>query len=290
MRRLLGLTLLLSALQATAAVSAQDGSGQTITLAQPAQRILTLVPHATEMLYAIGAGDKLVATVEYSDHPDAAKRLPRVGSFTGFSLEEVMRQRPDLVVAWRDGGAPRELERLRGLGIPVYLSHPLQPDDVAKEMLALGRLAGVNESAAKAAGGYRQRLADLRRRYGERAPVRVFYQVSQTPIFTVSDQSFMGPLIRLCGGVNVFRDVRQPAPQVSAATVVASRPQVILAGDEASLRMWRRWQTLPAVAKDALFALPGDAMVVPGPRLVDGAEALCLVLDTARQRLGLTAK
>ncbi|KMN82518.1 ABC transporter substrate-binding protein [Chromobacterium sp. LK11] len=290
MKRLLGLTLLLSALPAPAAVSVQDGSGRTITLAQPAQRILTLVPHATEMLYAIGAGDKLVATVEHSDHPDAAKRLPRVGSFTGFSLEEVMRQRPDLVVAWRDGGAPRELERLRGLGIPVYLSHPLQPDDVAKEMLALGRLTGADAGAGKAAASYRQRLADLRRRYGARVPVRVFYQVSQTPIFTISDQSFMGPLIRLCGGVNVFGELKQPAAQVSAATVVTARPQAILAGDEASLRMWRRWQALPAVAKDALFALPGDAMVVPGPRLADGAAALCLALDTARQRLGLTAK
>lgn len=290
MKRLLALALLLGALPAMAAVSAQDGSGQTITLAQPAQRILTLVPHATEMLYAIGAGDKLVATVEYSNHPEAAKRLPRVGSFTGFSLEAVMRQRPDLVVAWSDGGAPRELERVRSLGIPVYLSHPLQPDDVAKEMLALGRLAGVDAAAGKAAASYRQRLADLRQRYGARAPVRVFYQVSQMPIFTVSDQSFMGPLISLCGGVNVFGDVRLPAPQVSAATVVAARPQAILAGDEASLRSWRRWPALPAVAGNALFALPGDAMVVPGPRLVDGAAALCLALDTARQRLGLTAK
>ncbi|WP_374422499.1 cobalamin-binding protein [Chromobacterium sp.] len=290
MKRLLALVLLLGALPAMAAVSAQDGSGQTITLAQPAQRILTLVPHATEMLYAIGAGDKLVATVEYSNHPEAAKRLPRVGSFTGFSLEAVMRQRPDLVVAWSDGGAPRELERVRSLGIPVYLSHPLQPDDVAKEMLALGRLAGVDAAAGKAAASYRQRLADLRQRYGARAPVRVFYQVSQMPIFTVSDQSFMGPLISLCGGVNVFGDVRLPAPQVSAATVVAARPQAILAGDEASLRSWRRWPALPAVAGNALFALPGDAMVVPGPRLVDGAAALCLALDTARQRLGLTAK
>ncbi|MCD5360659.1 cobalamin-binding protein [Chromobacterium aquaticum] len=290
MKRLSALALLLGALPAMAAVSAQDGSGQTITLAQPAQRILTLVPHATEMLYAIGAGDKLVATVEYSNHPEAAKRLPRVGSFTGFSLEAVMRQRPDLVVAWSDGGAPRELERVRSLGIPVYLSHPLQPDDVAKEMLALGRLAGVDAAAGKVAASYRQRLADLRQRYGARAPVRVFYQVSQMPIFTVSDQSFMGPLISLCGGVNVFGDVRLPAPQVSAATVVAARPQAILAGDEASLRSWRRWPALPAVAGNALFALPGDAMVVPGPRLVDGAAALCLALDTARQRLGLTAK
>lgn len=77
---------------------------------------------------------------------------------------------------------------------------------------------------------------------------------------------------------------------MSAATVVAARPQAILAGDEASLRSWRRWPALPAVAGNALFALPGDAMVVPGPRLVDGAAALCLALDTARQRLGLTAK
>ncbi|QEL56984.1 cobalamin-binding protein [Chromobacterium paludis] len=278
------------AASAQAAISVQDATGQTVTLAKPARRIISLAPHATELLFAAGAGKQVVATVEYSDHPAAAKQLPRVGSFTGFSLEAVLRQQPDLVVAWQDGGAPRELERLKRLGVPVFISHPLQPGDVALEIDKLGRLAGTQAEAERAALQYRQRLAALQQRYGGRAPVRVFYQLSPSPIFTISGKSYIDSLIRACGGVNVFADLPLPAPQVSTASVVAAQPQAIVATDEASLAMWRRWKTLPAVAQGALFTLSDDAISIPGPRLVDGAAALCERLDTARQRLGLTAR
>ncbi|WP_434632186.1 cobalamin-binding protein [Chromobacterium sp. CV08] len=291
MRRLPAvLCLLLAATTARAAVSVEDGSGQTVALDKPAARIVSLVPHATELLFAAGAGGKVVATVDYSDHPEAAKRLPRVGGFTGFSLEAVLRQKPDLVVAWQDGGTPRELERLKRLGVPVFVSHPLQPDDVAKEIVLLGKLAGTDAEAARAAAAYRQRLSALRRRYGDKPAVRVFFQLSQAPIFTVSANSYIDSLIRLCGGVNVFAGLSQPAPQVSIAAVAAARPQAIVAGDDATLAMWRRWRELPAVAGGALLALPGDAISIPGPRLADGAEQLCTRLDTARQRLGLTPR
>jgi iron complex transport system substrate-binding protein/vitamin B12 transport system substrate-binding protein len=289
MRLWLLLAGLLLAGAARAAVSVEDGSGQMVMLAKPAQRIISLVPHATELLFAAGAGGKVVATVEYSDHPAAAKKLPRVGSFTGFSLEAVLRLQPDLVVAWQDGGSPRELERLKRLGVPVFISHPLQPGDVALEIDKLGRLAGTEAAAARAALQYRQRLAALQQRYGGRAPVRVFYQLSQAPIFTVSGKSYIDSLIRTCGGVNVFADLSLPAPQVSTASVVAAQPQAIIATDNATLAMWQRWKALPAVAGGALFALSDDAISIPGPRLVDGAAALCARLDMARQRLGLTA-
>ncbi|OHX12390.1 cobalamin-binding protein [Chromobacterium sphagni] len=288
MKHWLGLLGLLLAGIAQAAISVTDGAGNVVTLPQPARRIVSLAPHATELLFAAGAGDRVVATVEYSDHPDAAKKLPRVGGFTGFSLEAVLRQRPDLVVAWRDGGTPRELERLRRMGVPVFISHPLQPGDVALEIGELGRLSGTEATAVRAAAQYRQRLAALQQRYGGRAPVRVFYQLSQTPIFTISGKSYIDALIRICGGVNVFADLPLPAPQVSTASVVAAQPQAILAADEATLAMWRRWGGVPAVAHAALFALPGDAISIPGPRLVEGAAALCERLDAARQRLGLT--
>ncbi|POZ61283.1 cobalamin-binding protein [Chromobacterium alticapitis] len=290
MRRALLLSAWLLAGAAQAAISVEDGAGQTVTLARPAQRIVSLVPHATELLFAAGAGDKVVAAVDYSDHPEAAKKLPRVGGYTGFSLEAVMRQRPDLVVAWRDGGAAREVERLKRLGVPVFVSHPLQPGDVALEIGKLGRLAGTEAAAERAALQYRQRLAALQQRYGGRAPVRVFYQLSPSPIFTVSGKSYIDALIRACGGVNVFADLPVPAPQVSTASVVAAQPQAIIAADGAALDMWRRWKALPAVASGALFTLSDDAVSIPGPRLVDGAAALCGRLDEARQRLGLTAR
>ena len=288
MKRLLALALLLGALPAMAAVSAQDGSGQTITLAQPAQRILTLVPHATEMLYAIGAGDKLVATVEYSNHPEAAKRLPRVGSFTGFSLEAVMRQRPDLVVAWSDGGAPRELERVRSLGIPVYLSHPLQPDDVAKEMLALGRLAGVDAAAGKAAASYRQRLADLRQRYGARAGAGVLPSQSDAHLHRQRSKLHGAADQPVRRRQRVWRCSRRrrkcPPPPWWPRGRRPSWPAMKPAcGAGGAGRPCRRW---PATRCSPCRAMPWWCLA----RGWWTAPPLCLALDTARQRLGLTAK
>ncbi|UTH76180.1 cobalamin-binding protein [Chromobacterium sp. IIBBL 290-4] len=284
-----GIALLALSAVAQAAVSARDGDGHELTLDKPAARIVSLVPHATELLFAAGAGSKVVAAVDYSDHPEAAKKLPRVGGYTGFSLEAVLRQQPDLVVAWKDGGTPREVERLRRMGIPVFISHPLQPDDIAAEIVKLGKLAGTEAAANRAAAQYRQRFAELRQRYAAKPKVKVFYQLSQTPIFTISGKSYIDSLIRVCGGVNVFGELAVPAPQVSTAAVVAAQPQAIIAGDDATLAMWQSWRSVPAVAKGALYALPGDEISIPGPRLADGAAALCGRLDAARRQLGLTA-
>jgi len=274
---------------AQAALTATDPAGNTVTLQKPALRVVALVPHAVEMLYAIGAGPQLVATVDYADYPPEAKRLPRVGGYTGVSLEAVLRQRPDLVVAWADGTAPRDVARLRSLGIPVYVSRPLQLDDVARELVALGTLTGHAAEAGQASVRYRTQLTALKTRYAVRPTVSVFLQVSPLPLYTVSDRSFVGQLVRLCGGVNVFGTEPQAAPQISAESVIKARPQVLLTlGALDTLSQWRRWSAIPAVSRGALYTLPGDLVGRPGPRLVDGAEAVCRVLDDARTRLGLT--
>jgi len=281
-------TLCASAAMAATSLSVKDAAGNLVSLAAPAQRIVSLSPHTTEMLYAIGAGSRVVATVDYSNYPPAARQLPRVGSYMGISLEAVLRQKPDLVLAWQDGGYPRELERLRGLGVPVFISHPLQLDDVASEMQQLGRLLGSTAQADVVAGQYRQRLQQLRQRYAHRPPLSVFYQLSAAPIYTVSQQSFLGRMLQLCGGRNVFGSLSQPAPQVSIEAVVAAQPQVMLADQAGILAMWTRWPSLPAVAKGTRYALQADLISIPGPRLVDGAALVCATLDKARRSLGLT--
>jgi iron complex transport system substrate-binding protein/vitamin B12 transport system substrate-binding protein len=282
------LCLLTAAAQAQA-LSVRDATGATVTLKQPAKRIVALAPHAVEMLYAAGAGGALVAAVDYSDFPPAAKKLPRVGGLTGVSLENILRQHPDLVVAWVDGANPRDIARLKSLAIPVYQSRPLQLDDVAREIETLGVLAGHAASAAAAAEAYRAKLTSLSAHYAKRTPLTVFYQVSRVPIFTISNRSFIGQIIQLCGGRNVFGALTLPAPQVSTEAVVAARPQVMLADNAAILAGWSRWQAIPAVAHRTQYVLPADPLNRPGPRLVEGAAAVCRALDTARLRLGLTS-
>jgi iron complex transport system substrate-binding protein/vitamin B12 transport system substrate-binding protein len=290
LRRFCVAAVLLFGVTEACALTVSDGTGRSVTLARPATRIVTLAPSTTELVYAAGGGGAMVGTVDYSDFPPAARRLPHVGGLSGQSLEAILRLRPDLVVAWLDGVSPQLLDRLRGQGIAVFVSHPLAPDDVAREMLALGRLAGTDAVAARVAASYRGRLDALRHRYRQRAPVTVFYQVGTAPLFTVSDHSFVGPLLQLCGGRNVFAAVPAPAPQVSREAVVAARPQVMLSATVRDLAIWDNWRSIPAVAYGTRYAIDTDLASRPGPRLVDAAQAICTTLDTARQVLGLTPR
>ena len=290
-RTLLAAAAMLTVLgPARAEVTVRDAMATTVTLTRPARRIVTLVPHATELVYAAGAGDRMVGTVDYSDYPPSARKLPRIGSMMGVSLEAILRVRPDLVIAWKDGTSPQMIARLREQGVAVYVSRPAQLDDVAREILALGHLAGTDAAAARSAAVYRQRLAKLVTRYRGRTPVSVYYQVSPAPIFTLSDASFIGAVLHLCGGRNVFGALAVPAPQVSLESVVAARPQVMLAGSLSELAMWTQWRSIPAVAHGTFYAINTDLASRPGPRLADAAEAICATLDTARQTLGLTPR
>jgi ABC-type Fe3+-hydroxamate transport system substrate-binding protein len=273
-----------------AQVVVRDAENRSVVLAHPAQRIVTLTPHATELVFAAGAGARVVGTVDYSDYPPAARRIPHIGSLVGVSLEAVLRLQPDLVVAWKDGSQPQFLQRLRDQGVAVYVSRPSRLDDVAREILALGQLSATPLPAARAAAGYRARLAQLSVRYARRAPLTVFYQISDAPLFTVSDASFIGPVLKLCGGRNVFGALTMPAPQVSREAVVAARPQVMLAANLKDLALWDRWKSLPAVAHGTRYAVNTDLASRPGPRLADAAEAICATLDDARRALGLTPR
>ncbi|MFC3532160.1 cobalamin-binding protein [Vogesella facilis] len=288
MRRLLLAAWLLAALPVGAQVGVRDGLGQLLSLPAPARRIVALSPHLVEDLYAIGAERQLVAAVDYSDYPPAARQLPRVGGYSGISLEAILRQRPDLVLAWRDGGNGRELARLRELGIPVYISAPVALADVASELRRLGTLTGRAAPAEAAARQYEDGLRTLQRRHARAAPLRVFVQVGDNPLFTVSSRSFLGSLLTLCGGRNVFAAAPLPAPQVSNEAVLAARPQVMLAFDASLPARWQRWPQLPAVRDRLQFTLAPDPVSRPGPRLLEGAANVCAALNSARHKLGLT--
>ena len=273
---------------AMAAVSVRDAQGNSVVLPAPARRVVALVPHAVENLYAIGAGSQLVAAVDYSDYPPAARQLPRVGGYSGLSIEAILQQQPDLIVAWRDGGNPRTVQKLRDMGVPVYISAPLQLADIPREMRDLGQLTGHAAQADAQATAFERRIASLQQRYRRSAPVSVFMQIGDNPVFTVSKHSFLGSLITLCGGHNVFAGAALPAPQVSIEAVVLARPQVMLAFNAANHARWQRWPQLPAVAQGLQLTLDQDTISRPGPRLAGAAEQLCSTLDHARRKLGLT--
>ncbi|GHU00747.1 cobalamin-binding protein [Betaproteobacteria bacterium] len=271
------------------AITVTDATGHTVRLEQPAQRIISLAPHLTELLFAAGAGDKVVGTVEFSDWPPAARALPQVGSFTNVDIEAVAALEPDLVVIWGTSQRGNQRERLAALGIPVWVNDNRRVDDIADTLEILGQLAGSANAAHAAAQDFRARLQALRQRYAHAAQIRVFYQVWHQPLMTINDHDLIGAVIKLCGGENVFGTLGQLAPLISVEAVLATRPEVIIAsGMDASrpewLEDWRRWPEIPAVAANNLFFIPPDIIQRHSPRLIDGATLLCEKLDEARSK------
>lgn len=267
----------------------EDDLKRSVTLEAPATRIVSLAPHVTENLYAAGAGGQVVGAVEYSDYPPAAAELPRVGSYAGVNLEALLALKPDLVVAWPEGNRARDLERIRAFGIPLFHSNPRSLAAVADSIEALGRLAGTSARASAAAERYRARLAALQAQARAGRTVTVFYQVWDRPLITLNGAQLVSEVMRLCGGRNVFSDLAAAAPQVSHEQVLARDPEVILLGGDPDARShwrtaWERWPGLRAVAGQQVHFVNPDHLQRASPRILDGAESVCALLDAARAR------
>ncbi len=283
---LCALACALGSTSAPAEVTAIDDSGHRLSLPRPAERIVSLSPHATELLFAAGAGHKLTGVSAYSDYPPAAKSLPSVGSSMQLDIERIIALKPDLVVAWQSGNNARQVARLRKLGIAVFDSEPRTLDDIASNLSRLGELAGTPDGR-RAADDFRQQKHALQARYAGRTPVRVFYQIWPAPLMTLNDRHIVSDALRLCGAVNIFGRLSQLAPTVSREAVAAARPQAIFASDERgdSWDSWKALAQLPAVRLGNLYRIDGAVMNRAGPRMLDATSALCRQVDEARVRL-----
>ncbi|MFM9433246.1 iron complex transport system substrate-binding protein [Janthinobacterium sp. CG_23.3] len=275
--------------QASAAITVRDDDGNTVTLQQPARRIVALAPHVTELLFAAGGGDLVVGAVNYSDYPEAAKRIPRIGDSRQIDLERVAALKPDLLVVWLHGSSERQLDTLRKLGIPMFHSEPTTLAGIADNLERVGQLMGTDGVAGPAAAELRKTLARLATQYSKRAPVRVFYQVWDKPLYTLNGEHIVSDAIRLCGGENVFAKLKVTAPQVSPEGVLQEDPEAVVGSVErepsaGGVNMWRQYASMKAVRNDNLFALDGNLLNRAGPRMIAGAAALCEKLDLARQR------
>ena len=261
-----------------------DDAGNHVTLAQPARRIISLAPHATELLYAAGAGEAIVGVSEYSDYPPAAKKIASVGGAAALDIERIVTLKPDLVVAWYHGNSASQIARLRALHIPVFESEPRDFAVVATSLERLAALSGTEASGNAAAQGFRTHVQRLTTTYQSRAPVTVFYQIWGEPLMTLNGTHIVSAAIRLCGGVNIFENLPQIAPVVSTEAVLRADPQVIVSGgsDALALAGWRRFTGMRAVRQHALINLNADFLTRPAPRIIDGTEQLCRQLDVAR--------
>ena len=276
-------------MMATAAITVVDDAGRQVTLQAPARRIISMAPHVTELLFAAGGGERIVGAINFSDYPEAAKKIPLVGSNAQIDMERVIALKPDLLVVWQSGNTGRQLEQLGKLGIPVFYSEPHKLDQVADSLTRFGRLLGTEAVAAKSAADYRASIAGLGARYARRPKVRVFYQIWDKPIYTLSGKHIIDDAIRLCGGENIFAGLAVVAPSVSTEAVLQANPEAIFGGDQhdpedAGIGIWKPYRSLLAVERGNMFRLEGELLTRPGPRMAQGVAQLCDKIELARQR------
>ena len=285
-RGLAVLLLCLTPLAALAEITLDNADGTTLTLDEPATRVITLAPHLAELMYLAGAGERLLATVEYSDYPGAAAELPRIGDAFRFDLERIMALRPDLIIAWHSGNPLAAQASLEELGLPVWKTEVLEPADLASLLNDMGRATDAQSTASEAARATRERLADLEAEHRDAPAIRYFYQVAERPLYTVNGEHLISQGLAICGGVNIFHDLPTLAPQVAHEAVIAADPAVLIAGQFEGagdpLAHWREWPGMAAVANDAFVLLPADQMNRATPRMLDAVEMACTLLNGLR--------
>lgn len=282
------LALLLSLSLASTALASDiqvtDNENRVLTLDSPAERVVSLVPHATELMFEVGAGEKVVGASEYSDYPDAAREIPRVGDYFSLNVEKILSLSPDLILAQRSSNIEGQLDTLTGQGIPIYYTDPQSLAAIEKAQRDFGRLTGYDAQGESAARAFSESMAELADHYGNAATVRLFYQVWHDPIFTLSDSNFMGDVFAVCGAQNIFAGESVLSPQVGLESVVSADPEVIIASasDRTGLAMWEELNEVSAVANGHLYTVDPDLTARPTSSLLAGAAAVCEAVNNAR--------
>lgn len=258
------------------------------TPALAASRMVSLAPNLTELAFVAGAGDRVVGTAEYSDYPQQAKVIARIGDAFRVDYERILALQPDAVLAWEPGTPHATVERLRALRLAVSTIRTRNLADIGAAVRDIGRIAGTAEIAGREAERFERAIASLREEYSARTPVTVFLQINDQPLYTVNGTQIMSEVLALCGGVNVFGDLNDLAPQVGVEAVIAANPEVIIstgAADAPAFVQWRRWPQIRAVHAGNLYAMSPDNLARSTTRLASGAADMCRTLQTARDRL-----
>lgn len=271
------------------AIDVIDDTGKTIMLAKPAKRVITLAPHLAEMMYAINKGDIVVATVSYSDFPEQAKKIPRLGSFDNTKLETILSFKPDLILAWNSGNNLQQLAVMERFGLTVYRDDPKKVQDVARTIRNIGILSG-SKDAGKIANEFLKKLDNIEKKYQNREIIRVFYQFWDDPVYTVNREHYITDVLGICGLQNVFADMQQLSATVDREAVIRANPEMVLAAgmngvDKKWMEKWQNWKEIKAVKYHNLFTVNPDWLHRHTPRLLLATEQICHYADQARKNM-----
>ena len=260
-------------------ITVVDDSGTTLVLAEPARKIVSLSPHLTELLFSLGVGDRIEATVDFSDYPEAALNIPRLGNAFSVSVEAVIEQSPDLIVAWMTGGNHRTFEQLRALGYPVFVNEASSLVGIAVAVQQLGILVGKPERGLELAENFRVDLESLRQSSSGAGSPKVFFQISDAQLYTVNSQHLIGQAIEVCGAENIFSDVEFFVPMVSYESVVERNPDVLVVSSPypGYKSAWDdRWNDLGWGGR--VRTIDASLITRPSLRMLEGIKMLCETL------------
>jgi iron complex transport system substrate-binding protein len=269
-------------------ISLVDDRGHHIRLHHFANRIVSLSPNITELVFSAGAGGKLVGVTRYSDFPEAAKSLPDVGDSSSLDLEGIMVLKPDLVIAWRSGNGRSDIEKLEKLGFPVFAAEATRLEDIPRLLRTIGKLAGTTTQAELAANAYEEELRQIKRNYGDGRKISVFQLIWHQPLMTVNGKHVISDIINMCGGINIFESASSITPIVSAENLLEADPGVIISsipfgppetGVEA---LFRQFPDIRAVRSGHLFFVHPDILHRQTVRILQAAKSVCAQLESAR--------
>ncbi|MFT4937204.1 MAG: vitamin B12 transport system substrate-binding protein [Paraglaciecola sp.] len=240
------------------------------------ERIISLAPHTTELVYALGVGDKLVAVSDYSNFPEEASLLPSVANHNGVDFEQIMRLQPDLILAWRGGNKPQDLARLRSLGYKLYYSNPIIPADISSELRQLGALLGKSERGIEMADAFSSEMENIKIQYRSENKIAVFYYMWPSPLMTIGGKAWANQLLDICGARNIFDDAPTPYPEVNMEQVIRRKPHKIIAAMHTSLADADTfWRTKVGTMPIQLVVVDPDQLHRFTPRLTSGLKNLC---------------
>jgi len=249
-----------------------------------ARRVVTFAPNLAEIMFAVGAGDRLVGVSAWSDYPRAVLELPEIGDAFTIDQEQLSLLQPDLLLVWESGMPAHTVDELRQRGYRVVAISTRNLDAVAAAMIRVGELTGQQATAEAAAQQFVDQLVALRSAYADAEPIDVFFQISARPLYTINREHFISEIIGLCGGRNIFEDLHEFAPSVSVEAVIDRDPEVMLAAANAgdgAFDEWSRWPSLAADRYRNYFLLP-ETIGRGTPRLAMAGRSLCTALDRAR--------
>lgn len=273
---------------ADASLILTDDRGRSIHLNRSARRIISLAPNITELVFAAGAGNKLVGVSSFSDYPDAAKLIPNIGDASSLDLERIVALNPDLVIAWGGGNRAVDIDKLEKLGLTVFVTKADRLEDISRLLRKTGKLAGTLEIAEISANAYDIELYKIKQNYKNRKQVGVLYLIWHQPFMTVGGNHIISDIISICGGINVFSAAPSLTLVVSEENILEIDPQVIISSmlfespEAGAQELWQKFSYIKAMRNDHLFFVHPDLILRQTPRMLKATRRICEQIESAR--------